>query len=609
MAQQQIEVFFSYSRKDENLRKELDNHLAVLKRQAVITSWYDRQIEGGAEWEKEIARHMQSADIILLLVSSDFIASEYCYVKELPKAIARHEAGEAYVIPILLRPIAYWEEMPFAHLQVYPSGGLPITQWSDLDSALVDVVKGIKTAVRRLLEKRQEQERLIAEQERQAREEEEVQARREAQAKREQAQLLERQRQEQISAEEDRRSQAEQARREAQAREEQAQRLQQQEQARLAEQAGLAEQSRIREAEKQRQEQIQAEAERQAAAERARRAEQIRQMAASARSQPPKQLVTPKLKELVWNRRNVLLWIGGAAFTSRAIGQQILEKGRSPSLKPFSFEVATVNAKGEEAPRQPKEAKAFVENLGNGAMLEMVAIPGGSFQMGSLATEKDRYDDESPQHPVSVSAFLMGRYVVTQAQYEAITGKNLSNFKGAKRPVEEVSWNEAQEFCKKLSQKTGRKYRLPSEAEWEYACRAGTTTPFHFGETITTDLANYQGTDSIFGTTGNYGEGPKGKYRAQTTEVGIFPPNAFGLCDMHGNVWEWCEDVYHTTYEGAPMDGSAWNVGGESGRRVLRGGSWFNSPRYCRSAARVSNDAGVRDVNYGFRVVCVAPRT
>jgi formylglycine-generating enzyme required for sulfatase activity len=132
----------------------------------------------------------------------------------------------------------------------------------------------------------------------------------------------------------------------------------------------------------------------------------------------------------------------------------------------------------------------------------------------------------------------MGKYEVTQAQYQAIMGNNPSNFKGEKRPVEQVSWNDAVKFCEELSKKTGRAYRLPSEAEWEYAARAGTDTPFHFGETITTDLANYNGNFT-------YASAPKGEYRKETTDVGIFPPNSFGLYDMCGNVWEWCLDKYH----------------------------------------------------------------
>ena len=157
--------------------------------------------------------------------------------------------------------------------------------------------------------------------------------------------------------------------------------------------------------------------------------------------------------------------------------------------------------------------------------------------MGALAGKEGRSGAEGPQHSVTVPEFWLGKYAVTQAQYQAVMGANLSRFteNGANRPVEKVSWQEAVAFCEKLSQQTGRTYRLPSEAEWEYACRAGTTTPFHFGATMTTDLANYNGNYT-------YGDGPKGMYLERTTEVGSFPPNAFGLYDMHGNVWEWCAD-------------------------------------------------------------------
>ena len=164
-----------------------------------------------------------------------------------------------------------------------------------------------------------------------------------------------------------------------------------------------------------------------------------------------------------------------------------------------------------------------------------------------------------------------------------------------------ISWNEAQEFCARLAKKTGKIYRLPSEAEWEYACRAGTTTPFHFGETITTDLANYNGQ--------TYASEPNGNCREQTTEVGIFPPNAFGLYDMHGNLWEWCADPWHTNYDGAPSNGSVWELGGNYTYPQLRGGSWFDVPRFCRSAVR--NQFGVDDrlSTLGFRVVCFSAWT
>jgi TIR domain len=160
MERQPIEVFFSYSREDKPLRDKLEIHLSSLRQQGVISSWHDRQIVAGSEWEEEIDRHMRTADIILLLVSPDFVNSKYCYDIELPYAMQRHEVGEAYVVPILLRPVVRWKNLPFAKLQVYPSGGVPITQWADPDNGFVDVAEGIAIAVEKLLEERQEQERL-----------------------------------------------------------------------------------------------------------------------------------------------------------------------------------------------------------------------------------------------------------------------------------------------------------------------------------------------------------------------------------------------------------------------------------------------------------------
>jgi formylglycine-generating enzyme required for sulfatase activity len=239
---------------------------------------------------------------------------------------------------------------------------------------------------------------------------------------------------------------------------------------------------------------------------------------------------------------------------------------------------------------------SFTEDLGNGVKLEMIAIPGGTFWMGSPANEAERGDNESPQHQVTVPSFFMGKYPLTQAQYQAIMGKNTAYFKGNNRPVENVSWDDAVRFCQKLSQRTGKNYRLPSEAEWEYACRAGTKTPFSFGDNITTDLVNYNGTYP-------YKSAPKGKYREQTTDVGTFPPNPFGLYDMHGNVWEWCEDDWHENYIDAPTDGSAWNSQSGSNTKLLRGGSWNYYAGYCRSASRFRLSRDFRYNDCGFRVV------
>ena len=267
----------------------------------------------------------------------------------------------------------------------------------------------------------------------------------------------------------------------------------------------------------------------------------------------------------------------------------------TPPLQTFSFEVVTTDATGSITNRRNASAKYFTEDLGNGVLLEMVEIPGGTFMMGSPANEAERDSDESPKHQVTVPSFCMGKYELTQAQYQAIMGNNPANFKGNNRPVENVSWDDAVAFCQKLSQRTGKKYRLPSEAEWEYACRAGTTTPFYFGESITPELVNYDGNYP-------YASAPKGQYRQQTTDVGTFPPNAFGLYDMHGNVLEWCQDDYQENYINAPTDGSASTVLSAT-YKLLRGGSWHYDARNCRSALRAGHLRGNRLNDCGFRVV------
>ncbi|WP_346290631.1 SUMF1/EgtB/PvdO family nonheme iron enzyme [Sphaerothrix gracilis] len=417
MAGTAVEVFISYSHKDEDLRQELDAHLKILERQGYISTWHDRKILPGDEWDNEISTYLEQADLILLLVSAPFLASDYCWNVEISRAIERHEAGEAIVVPIIMRPVD-WEEAPFSKLQAMPKNAQPVVTWMPQDSAFSDITKGLRQRAKQLI---------------------------------------------------------------------------------------------------------------------------------AARQKTSKQPATDD----------------------------------------------------------------FIETLGNGVTLEMVKVPSGRFWMGSPDGEEERSDDEGPLHSVTVPAFWLGKYPVTQAQWSEVAALPKishdllpfpSRFKGSQRPVESISWHEAVEFCQRLSQITGRTYRLPSEAEWEYACRARTTTPFYFGETITTEQANYDGNYT-------YGSGPKGKYRQQTTDVGSFPPNAFGLYDMHGNVREWCHDVWHSSYEGAPIDGSAWIKGGKQDLRIARGGSWDLYPRYCRSAYRNFDLPGSRFNYGGFRVVCSAPGT
>jgi formylglycine-generating enzyme required for sulfatase activity len=254
----------------------------------------------------------------------------------------------------------------------------------------------------------------------------------------------------------------------------------------------------------------------------------------------------------------------------------------------------------------------YDEILAEGVLpLRMMLIPAGAFLMGSPKGELERQDYEGTQHEVTLSQFFMAKYPVTQAQWRVVANlpqvkqaleTDPSHFKGDLKPVEQVSWHDAVEFCDRLTLYTNRQYCLPSEAEWEYACRAGTTTPFHFGETISSELANYDARTA-------YGGGSTGESREETTPVNQFEgANAFGLCDMHGNVLEWCQDHWHDTYKGAPTDGSAWIEGGDSSQRVLRGGSWNGNPRYCRSAFRNPFIPDIRYYDFGFRVCCAAPR-
>jgi formylglycine-generating enzyme required for sulfatase activity/tRNA A-37 threonylcarbamoyl transferase component Bud32 len=277
-------------------------------------------------------------------------------------------------------------------------------------------------------------------------------------------------------------------------------------------------------------------------------------------------------------------------------------KGAVSAKGIFEFEVVTVDKRGKKINVNKSKARFFEESVGSGQVMEMVAVPSGTCLIGSPKDEGD--SDEKPQHQVTLASFYIGKFPVTQAQWAAVAAlpeikmflnPEPSRFKGANRPVENVSWYEAVEFCVRLSRKTGKKYCLPSEAQWEYACRGKTVTPFHFGETITSDLANYNGNST-------YAEGPEGVYRFQTTEVGIFKPNAFGLYDLHGNVWEWCADSWHNNYNGTPTDGSVWESGGDRSLKLLRGGSWNDRPPNCRSACRLRYQPDCRASIVGFRV-------
>jgi formylglycine-generating enzyme required for sulfatase activity len=335
--------------------------------------------------------------------------------------------------------------------------------------------------------------------------------------------------------------------------------------------------------------------------------------------------------------------LGAAAVAVAGAGAAIavppmrrwLSSRPKPTLRPVVFDFATVDEKGKRLPQEKASASIFTETLGAGVGVDMVSIPAGAFTMGSPAYEPERRPNEGPQHSVTLNPFFIGAWPITQAQWASVViahpakhshglDPDPSFFKGDDLPVESISWSQADEFCRRLSDITGRDYRLPSEAEWEYACRAGSSGPFNVGPTIATDLANYCGEggavcgdsggksiasdiyDGVTYASGAYDQGPVGIFRGKTTVPGTFPPNRFGLYDMHGNVWEYCLDIASPTYADAPTDGSAYMAGPPEGNRILRGGSWSHNPAICRSAYRdmISPDSPGWQGRIGLRVVC-----
>ncbi|MBX3517763.1 MAG: SUMF1/EgtB/PvdO family nonheme iron enzyme [Rhodospirillales bacterium] len=433
-----ISLFYSYSHEDELLRVRLQKHLAVLRRSGLVSEWHDRNIDAGDEWAKEIDRNLSSADIILLLVSPSFIASDYCWSVEVKKALERHDRGEAVVVPVILRPCR-WGRTDFARLQAVPKDARAVTEWPNEDAAFDDVAGRIETLVERIRVER-------------------------------------------------------------------------------------------------------------------------------APTVHPRPTALP-----------------GGEGASRP----------HPDPLPQAGEGGT---RGSGRVRAFKDLEVF-RDVDAPWCPEMVVIPSGTFLMGSPESEIGRQSNEGPQHRVAIGRrFALGKYAVTFDEYDhfcEVTNRRKPRDQGwgrSRRPVINVSWRNAVTYCEWLAKETGQPYRLPSESEWEYACRAGTTTPYSFGDQITEKDANC------------------GDTVGKTTEVGAYPANPWGLHDMHGNVFEWVEDVWDQDYEGAPTDGSAWTdgEGKDSERyRVRRGGCWSKpyTPLYHeRSAFRTLWVQGDPTAFSGFRV-------
>lgn len=436
----QISVFYSYSHRDEVFRQELEAHLSFLRRGNLIAEWHDRKIDAGDEWKAQIDRHIGTADIVLLLVSADFIASDYCWGEEMTKALARHEREEARVIPVILRPCR-WTSTPLGKLQAVPKDAKPVSEWSNRDAAFDDIAAAIERTV-----------------------------------------------------------------------------------------------------------------------------EELRQLRLTAKA----------LRTF-------------AAFRDRE--QQHVERTAQAAALSDGWDGWTPRFKGV-----PAELPAGHVFRDGDDCPEMVVIPAGEFMMGSPDGEEGRYPREGPQHKVKIARpFAVGKYEVTFEEWDGCVAAGGCPYSPGdagwgrgRRPVINVSWEDAQTYVRWLSEETGNGYRLLSEAEWEFAARAGTTTCYSWGNEPGENHANFLASGSPW----------SGK---RTSKVSCFAPNEFGLHDMIGNVWEWVQDCRNDSYDGAPVDGSAWESG-DCSRRVLRGGHWVSEPVIARVASRGYGIARHRLSIAGFRV-------
>jgi formylglycine-generating enzyme required for sulfatase activity len=681
-----IKVFISYSHKDDALRQELIPHLSSAQKEGLIELWHDREIRAGADWAEEIDEKLELADIILFLVSADFINSRYCSGIEMTRAIERHQAQTAHAVPIIIR-FSDWTSTCLGELQAVPRDNKPITSWGDdlsnpieRDEPWLLVVKEISQVAKEIRDRRiaeltaaqktessqafrSKVEKYYQDSILSAGELELLNIEREALGlgETEAAEILQsvavvyQQHQSNLekyhrvlvaelagkgSLRADQRvilqelqaalgisdSEAEQVEQKALT-----ERVLEQQQAKEAgneqvevllkeAQVAIKREQNLRRFREELQHAVKAEYPLNGHIEagllsfrlslnltdaeiapikadvfaipEALYQEQVRRKDELERQRRSELEQRRKAKEKRLNREQAE---ASQSFNSR--------KETSIQFQSFDFDVITVDEKGDENKRSKKTAKFFTEDLGEGTFLNMIYVPGGTFQIGiSLGGTKDQI----PQHSVTVPTFLMGKYLVTQAQWRMIAMLPIvktilkiepSYFKGDNLPVECISWTDTMEFCQRLSYLTGHSYRLPSEAEWEYACLAGTNTYYHFGETLTPKLARCNNANFVLAMSTIV--------TGKTASVGSYLPNAFGLYDMHGNLWEWCTDTFHSNYIGAPTDGTAWIENG-SNRRILRGGSWIDLPINCGAMDR-NHDHESFDCHkyiYGFRVVC-----
>ncbi len=655
-----VKVFISYSHDDKKYCDQIKKSLAQLEQCGKsIDVWADHEIKAGEDWDESIKENLRQADIIIFLVSISFIASPYIKDKELAVGYERKEGGSAEIIPVLLTD-SMWEQTALSRFQALPidpsdKRSKPIEEWENKDKAYNSIARQIDERASNILKNRQALEQKLQDYKKKCQEflsqskdlelniankhslndlcEDLGIDKAEAEKAFEEAEkpfrVLKKNRERYLNTVKEYLSvgsdlsaahtlkelkdrqldlkledgdistlqpEIDRLAEEQRAKEEEERKAREEEAERNAEAERIAEEQRAKEEEDRRIREE--EAKRKADAERIAEEQRAKEEAdRKAREEEAKRKVeAERLAELQRAKEE----------EDRRIREE--EAKRGPALIQISADRGALLRVGNEWQQKTERitVSGYEQELARGIAITMVQIPAGSFQMGSPATEAERRKNEGPQHRVELQSFFLGQTPVTQAQWQAVASwpqvelklnPDPARFKGGYRPVEKVSWEEAMEFCRRLSQRSKLAYTLPSEAQWEYACRAGTTTPFAFGDTLTPDLANYDGNYT-------YGSGPKGQYRKQTTEVGSFAANAWGLQDMHGNVWEWCLDNWHDSYLGAPADGSAWTAGGGTSR-MLRGGSWNDNPMICRSAYRTNPRPLYGYGSIGFRVCCL----
>jgi formylglycine-generating enzyme required for sulfatase activity len=528
-----LKTFIIYARADAAFKNELLLHLHPFVENGLIQKWVDSDLLPGEDWEKRIEQELEAAHLVIMLVSADALSSEFIRKKELKTAIEKKRAGSARVIPVLVRD-CMWELNPdIAELQLLPRGDngriQGVAAWLSRDSAWTGVCKELHQLIQEI-RTHLEKEKAAAERTRKAEEE----ARQQQEAAEKAGRNL------RLRDEAFWRKISEGA-----ARSDDLQHQIELYESYLQEDAFSQHRAEAEEAI----ETIQAEIEATERVEAARRAAEEKRKAEAERKKREAEAAEQKRKEAAEREAEVARLPARQGFASAA------RKKREAKEK-------------EEQKRREKAAQSFIE---------MVPVEGGPFLLGGT-------------HAVTVPDFEIGKYPVTQKQWQEIMGNNPSHFKGEDLPVENVSWNDAKAFIQKLNERfPGRHFRLPSEAEWEYAARGGRLSKGY----------EYAGSNQL-DEVGWYSENSGNK----THPVGLKKANELGLHDMSGNVWEWCEDDWHDSYQGAPGDGSAWMDKPERGDgRVQRGGSYWSAAKSCRVAYRHSDDPARRSEIYGFRLV------